>query len=73
MSGLGMTEKPIYQNQWYAVVPNDTMDGYHLFNKITGVKEGGSEKLPSAISQADAACSILLERQRKDASNEGSD
>ncbi len=65
--------KIVYENEWYAVIPNETMDGYNLFNKKTGVKEGGSEKLPSTISQAQAACSVMLDIERKEASNESFD
>ncbi|MGL5015036.1 MAG: hypothetical protein ACRC6V_12210 [Bacteroidales bacterium] len=63
-----MTEqrKITYENQYYAVVPNVSMDGYIILNKMTGVKEGGSEKLPSAVSQADVACQLLLEIIHKD-------
>ncbi|MGL5965145.1 MAG: hypothetical protein ACRCZ2_12230 [Fusobacteriaceae bacterium] len=51
----------VYNNQMYEVRPNESMTGYDIVNKYTGVREGGSEKLPSAISQADVANELLLE------------
>lgn len=51
----------IYSTRFYEVYPNDTMDGYFIFNKITKVKEGTSTSLTSIISQCEAQNSVLTE------------
>ncbi|MGL5015963.1 MAG: hypothetical protein ACRC6V_17045 [Bacteroidales bacterium] len=65
--------KITYENQYYAVMPNVSMDGYVIINKLTGVREGGSEKLHSAVSQADVGCKLLLEIIHKDREHESAD
>ena len=64
--GWAMTTEAVYNNQLYKVVPNEAMNGYDIVNKFTGVREGGSEKLPSAVSQADVSNELLLEIIRRD-------
>lgn len=66
-----MTEDYVYQNHFYKVVPNDTMTGYLIVNKFTDVREGGSEKLPSAISQADVANQLMIEIVQREQTVEG--
>ncbi|MGL5012881.1 MAG: hypothetical protein ACRC6V_01135 [Bacteroidales bacterium] len=61
-----MTTEAVYHNQLYKVVPNEAKTGYDIVNKFTGVREGGSEKLPSAVSQADVSNELLLEIIRRD-------
>lgn len=61
-----MTTEVVYNNELYEVRPNETMTGYDIMNKYTGVREGGSEKLPSAVSQADVANELLIEIIRRD-------
>lgn len=64
--GWAMTTEAVYNNHLYEVRPNESMTGYDIINKYTGVREGGSEKLPSAVSQADVANELLLEIIRRD-------
>lgn len=47
---LGIS-KPIYTNEHYALYPRKSK--YEIINRITGVREGESEVLPSAISKCD--------------------
>ena len=53
--------QPIYETWAYEVRPNESLVGYHLFNKLTGVNEGGSEKLASAINQCDIHTELIAE------------
>lgn len=64
--GWVMTTEIVYNNHLYEIRPNESMTGYDIINKYTGVREGGSEKLPSAISQADVANDLLLEVIRRE-------
>lgn len=61
-----MTIEVVYNNHLYEVRTNSEMNGYDIVNKFTGVREGGSEKLPSAVSQADVSNELLLEIIRRD-------
>lgn len=53
--------QPIYETWAYEVRPNDNCVGYHLFNKLTGVNEGGSDKLASSINQCDIHTELIAE------------
>lgn len=54
-------EEVVYGNQYYMVKANETNDGYTITNRITGVVEGGSEVLPSAVSKADVWSDLVKE------------
>lgn len=62
-------KEPIFSTRFYNVYANPELTGYHLFNKVTGVTEGGSVSLTSAISQAQVQNELLTdiveERQKQ--------
>lgn len=66
--------QPIYETWAYEVRPNESLVGYHLFNKLTQVNEGGSEKLASAINQCDIHTELISEviERMREANNEAS-
>lgn len=51
----------VYGNEFYEIYPDDENRGYVIKNKMTGVVEGGSEVLPSAVSKADIWSELLKE------------
>ena len=52
----------VYGNEFYEIYPDDESGrGYLIKNKMTGVIEGGSEVLPSAVSKADIWNELLIE------------
>ena len=52
----------VYGNEFYEIYSDDESGrGYIIKNKMTGVIEGGSEVLPSAVSKADIWCELLKE------------
>ena len=55
---LGIS-KPVYLNDHYAVYPRKAT--YEIVNRRTGVKEGASEVLPSAISKCDIWNDLMTE------------
>ena len=55
----GTNQAPIYRTDHYCVLP-DTV-GYIIVNTRTGVKEGASEVLPSAISKCDMWSELMEE------------
>lgn len=44
-----MTDK-VFETEHYVVRINDYGDGYNIYNKHTGVKEGVGEALPSTVN-----------------------
>lgn len=59
---LGIS-KPIYANEHYALYPRKTR--YEIVNRRTGVKEGMSEVLPSAISKCDMWNELMEETKER--------
>lgn len=51
----------VYGNEFYEIYPDSENRGYLIQNKVTGVVEGGSEVLPSAVSKADIWSELLKE------------
>lgn len=69
----GTVELPanfIYTNDWYVVVPNEEGIGYKIINSRTGVTEGFSDVLASAVSKATAWCELMIELANKEASSD---
>lgn len=60
----GTNLQPVYRNEHYCLLPDEV--GYSIVNVRTGVKEGASEVLPSAISKCDMWNELMEEiRERK--------
>lgn len=60
---LGISE-PVYENEHYALYPS--AESYMIVNRRTGVREGFSEVLSSAISKSDVWSNLLEEiKERK--------
>lgn len=55
----GMNNTNVYRNEHYSVVCAEVE--YHIVNNRTGVKEGSSEVLSSAISKSDVWAALLDE------------
>lgn len=56
-----MREGLVYGNDFYEIYPSDGKNCYIIVNKLTGVTEGSSEVLPSAVSKADIWNELLKE------------
>lgn len=56
-----MSKDLVYGNDFYEVFPNTDKKSYIIVNKMTGVTEGASEVLPSAVSKADIWNELLKE------------
>lgn len=59
-----MNSMSVYQNNHYTIITAE--DCYHIINNWTGVKEGFSEVLSSAISKCDVWSNLMDEiKERK--------